>query len=257
MNRTRRPSSSTFNMLLTLPQETVNEIIAYLRSDKRALQSLSVAAKRLTDECRRYLFALVRIDSRAKLIRWCEAISPGEDGLSRYVRTLDFDTSRTSSGLWWLTGQYLRSFTQVELLKIRPLALRRRDKDLVDYLGHFSPTVRSICIQPVGQNSAILNFLALFPRLETTLIAFPFIYENLDIVDLPNLVCRGNLILEACRIATGANILSCLTRPTTCYRSIGMGLVKVDSPAPLETFFQTCGGSLESIQLINCFFGKY
>lgn len=80
-------------MLLSLPQETVNEIIAYLRSDERALQSLSVVAKRLTDECRCHLFASVHIYSRAKLIRWCEAISPGEDGLSRYVRTLNFDTS--------------------------------------------------------------------------------------------------------------------------------------------------------------------
>lgn len=256
MNRTRRPSSSTFNMLLSLPQETVNEIIAYLRSDERALQSLSVVAKRLTDECRCHLFASVHIYSRAKLIRWCEAISPGEDGLSRYVRTLNFDTSQTSSGLWWLTGQYLRSFTQVEQLKIRPLDFHEREKDLADHLSHFSPTVRSICIQPRGQYSAVLNFLALFPRLEITFLISPAVYEYRGVVDLPNLVCRGDLILKLCRIGSTGDILSCLTRPMTCYRSLGMGLVKVEASAPLERFFETCGGSLESIQLICCFFSE-
>jgi len=73
-------------------------------------------------------------------------------------------------------------------------------------------------------------------------------------VDLPNFICSGDLILKVCRIDGGENILSCLTRSTTCYRRLGLGLVKVDNPVPLERFFETCGPSLESIQFICCFF---
>lgn len=248
-------------MLLTLPQETVNEVIAHLRSDEHTLRALSVAAKRLTDECRRHLFASICIDSSWKFTRWCDAISPGEDGLSRYVRTLDLDTPITWSKGPWLPDPHavhLRSFTQVEQLKIRPLDLRGGiGKDLLNCLDPFFPTVRSISIRPTGEYSTILNFLSLFPRLETTLITSPSIYENREVIDPQNFVCRGDLILKVCRIDTRANILSCLTRPTTCCRSLSLMLVKVENLAPLERFFETCGSSLESVQLIYCFFGEY
>ena len=249
-------------MLLTLPQETVNEVIAHLHSDERALRSLSVVAKRLTEECRRYLFESIHIDSETKIDSWCHAIPPGEDGLSRYVHLLDFDT--------WLDGlqclsallrehpAHLYSFTQVEQLKICPLDLRKhKQKDLLDSLGHLPSTVRSIYIRPAGDYVGTLNFLALFPHLENTIIASPFIYQDPGVSDPPNPPRRGDLILKACRIDAGANILSCLTRPTTCYRRVGFGMVKVDNPAPLERFFETCSGSLQSVQFISCFFGEW
>jgi len=248
-------------MLLTLPQETVNDVIAHLHSDERALQSLSVVAKRLTEECRRYLFASIHIDSETKIDDWCLAIPPGEDELSRYVRLLDFDT--WSDGLWCLSTPlrehpaHLYSFTQVEQLKICPLDPRNhKAKDLLESLGHLPSTVRSIYIRPAGDYLATLNFLALFPHLETTIITSPLIYSDPGVVDPTNLLHRGDLILKVCRVDTGANILSCLTRPTTCYRRVGLGLVKVDNPTPLERFFEACSGSLESVQFISCFFGE-
>lgn len=249
-------------MLLALPQETVNEIIARLRSEKRALQSLSVVAKRLTDECRRYLFASVHIDSGARLARWCDTIAPREDGLSRHVRLLDLDTWTDGS---WCTptllrelGVHLRSFTRVEQLKICPLDLRTQGtKDLMDSLDRLTSTVRSVYIRPRGDFLDILNFLALFPHLETTLITSPLIYEDQEVTAIPNLVCRGDLILKVCRIGNDMNILSYLTRPTARYRRLGLGLVKVDNPAPMQRFFETCGGSLESIRFISCFFGEH
>ena len=255
------PSSpSTSSMLLTLPQETVNEIIAHLRSDDRALRSLSVASKRLTEECRRYLFASICIDSWQKFTRWSDAIPPGEDGLSRYVRELDLDTTVIWTKVPWLPDLhtiYLRSFTQVEQLKIRPLDLHRVVlMDMVDNLESFFPTVRLLSIRPTGDYSTILKFLALFPHLETTCITSPSIHEDREIADPQNFVCRGNLVIKACRISPHANILSCLTRPTTCYRSISLGLVKVETFAPLERFFEICGGSLESIQFVSCILGK-
>jgi len=261
-NRTGWDYPFTFNMLLTLPQETVNEVIAHLRGEERALQSLSVVAKRLTEECRRHLFASIHIDRDTKLFRWCDAIAPGEDGLSRYVRLLDFDTWPDQPLcipiLLHEHMAHLRSFTQVEHLKIRPLDLHKfSDQDRADYFGHFSSTVRSICIRPTGGHTAILNFLALFPLLETTVITSPLVWGKQEEVDLPNTVCRGDLILKVCRIDSNENILSCLTQPTTCYRRLGLGLVKVDNPAPLERFFESCGGSLESVQFICCFFGEY
>ena len=253
--------SLTFNMLLTLPQETVNEVIAHLHSDQHALQSLSAVAKRLTEECRRYLFASIHIDSETKIRRWCHTIPPGEDGLSRYVRLLDLDMwedgLRCLSALLREHPAHLYSFTQVEQLKICPLDLRKhKEKELVDFLGHLPSTVRSIYIRPGGDYSSILNFLALFPHLETTLITSPLIYHFSGFVGLPDPVRRGDLILKVCRIDTRVNILSCLTRPTTCYRMVGFGLVKVDNPAPLERFFEACSASLESVQFICCFFGE-
>jgi len=249
-------------MLLTLPQETVNEVVAHLRSEERALRSLSVVAKRLTEECRRHLFASIHVDSRTKVARWCDAIPPGEDGLSRYVRLLDLDGwsegSLSPSVLLPEHLVHLRSLTRVEHLKIRPLNFYKFSSgDLVDCFGQFSSTIRSICIRPTGDSSALLHFLAMFPLLESTLITSPVVWRKSEVVDLPDFVCRGDLILKACKIGDGENILSCLTRPTTRYRSLGLGLVKVDNPAPLERFFRVCGGSLESIQFICCFFSEY
>jgi len=247
-------------MLLTLPQETVNEVIAHLHPDERTLQSLSVVAKRLTEECRRYLFASIHIDSETKIDNWCRAILPGEDGLSRYVRLLDFDM--LSDGLWCLSAllhkhpAHLYSFTQVEQLKICPLDPRKHQGNLLESLGHLPSTVRSIYIRPAGDDLATLNFLALFPHLETTVIISPLIYRDPRVVDVPNLLHRGDLILKVCGVDTGTNALSWLTRPTTCYRRVGLGLVKVDNPAPLERFFEACSNSLESVQFISCFFGE-
>jgi hypothetical protein len=243
-------------MLLTLPQETVNEVIAHLRPEKRTLLSLSVVAKCLTEECRRHLFASIHIGSKAKLAGWCDEVPPE---LSRYVRLLDLDSYPDGSSCVPLIlrdlAVHLRSFTQVEQLNIRPLKLYKfGDEDLVDHFSHFSSTVRSVSIRPMGNYAAILKFLALFPHLETTQITSPSITWEQGALDLPNLVCRGDLILKVCRIDTGANILSCLARPTTCYRRMRLVLVKVDDAGPLERFFETCGGSLESIELICCFF---
>ena len=54
-------------MLLTLPQETLNEIVAHLRDEGRAPQSLPLVDKRLTEEFCRYLFWSIDIDSGKKL----------------------------------------------------------------------------------------------------------------------------------------------------------------------------------------------
>lgn len=249
-------------MLFTLPQETVNEVIAHLRGEERTLQSLSIVAKRFTDECRRYLFASVYIDSGTKLTRWCNVIPPGEHGLSRYVHVLDLgmwsDDSLRRPILQREHLVHLRSFTQVEHLKIRPLDLHQfSNQDLVECFGHFSSTVRSICLRPTGEGSALLNFLSLFPLLETTILTSPLVWGKPEDTNPANPVCRGNLILKVCRIDNRDDILGCLIRSTTCYRSLGLGLIKVDDPAPLQRFLEACAGSLESIQLVCCFFGEY
>jgi len=252
----------TFNMFPTLPQETFNEIIAHLRGEGRTLQSLSTVAKRFTDECRRHLFASVYIDSGTKFTRWCNAIPPGEDGLSRYVHVLNLgmwpDDSLRRPMILREHLVHLRSFTQVEHLKIRPLDLHEfSNQDLVEYFGHFSSTVRSISIRPKGNNSSILNFLALFPLLETTILTSALAWGTPDDTVPANPVCRGDLVLEVCKIDTRDDILDSLIRPTTCYRRLGLGLVEVDNPAPLERFLEACAASLESIQLVCCFFGEY
>ena len=112
-------------MLLTPPQETLNEIVAHLRDEERALQSLSLVDKRLTEECRRYLFWSIKIDSERKLQRWHDAIPPGKDGLSRYVRLLGIDLSLVRWRSLWPNLQddlaYLCSFPEVEHLSIRKL----------------------------------------------------------------------------------------------------------------------------------------
>lgn len=245
-------------MLLTLPQETLNDIVTYLHRDEHALQSLSLVDRRLTEECRSHLFSSICIDNPIKLRRWCGAISPGTDGLSKYVRFLDM-----RGGVWFTPASlqvhlvHLRSFSQLEHLGIRPLDLTQfTTQDLVNCFGPLS-TVRSICVRAEGSHWAILNFLALFPLLETTVITSPRPSGIGGNLDFPNLVCRGDLVLKVCRLGDQDNILSCVTRPTTCYRRLGLALVMVHNFAPLRLFFETCGGSLESIQFINLFIRKF
>ena len=242
-------------MLLTLPQETLNDIVAHLRGEERALQSLSLVHRRLTEECRSHLFSSVHIDSLIKLWRWCDTISPEKDGLSRYTRFLDLNLGKLLCTPASLEPHlvHLRAFSQVEHLGIRPFHLRRfPGQQLARYFGHFS-AVRSVCIKMSGDPRNILDFLSLFPLLETTVIKSPFIQEREDNLDLPDHVCHGDLVLKVCKVDDRAelNILSCFTRPTTRYRKLGLGLVMVHNFAPLEQFLQTCGGSLESVQFIS------
>ena len=224
-------------MLLTLPQETLNEIVAHLRDEERALQSLSLVDKRLTEECRRYLFWSINIDSEMKLQRWHDAIPPGKDGLSRYVRLLGIDLSLVRWRSLWLNLHddlaYLCSFTEVEYLSIRKLEFDWfSSQDLRRCFGHFS-TIRSISIQPSGYLQDIPDFLALFPLLETTVIASPNFMPVCPSVDLhfANLVCGGDLILKLAKIDSDARrfpcVLSSLTWHTTRYRRLGMGLTTV------------------------------
>lgn len=236
-------------MLLTLPQETLNNIIAHLHREERTLQSLSLVDRRLTEECRSHLFSSIRIDSVTKLWRWCNAISPGKDGLSRYVRFLDMQGY--SPATLQIHLSHLRSFSRVEHLGILPLDLTEfTGQELAHCFGHFS-TVRSICTQITGGRWHILNFLALFPLLETTVVASPIVWTSGSDLEFPDLVCRGDLVLKVCRVDDEDNLLSCVTRPTTRYRRLGLGFVVVYNFAPLERFFETCGGSLESIQFIS------
>lgn len=239
-------------MFPTLPQETLNDIVAHLRGEERALQSLSLVDRRLTEECRRHLFSSIHIDSTIKLRRWCSAISPGKDGLSRYVRFLDMKGEALCTPTFLQAHLvHLRSFSQLEHLGIRPFRLPEfTGQELARYFGHFS-TVRSICAQITGSPRATLHFLNLFPHLKTTIITSPVIWGVQGDLDFPNHVCRGDLILKVCKIGGESDFLSCVTLPTTCYRKLGFGLVKVHNFAPLERFFNTCGGSLQSVQFIN------
>ena len=184
-------------MLLTQPQETLNEIVAHLRDEERALQSLSLVDKRLTEECRRYLFWSINIDSERKLQRWHDAIPPGKDGLSRYVRLLGIDLSLVRWRSLWPNLQddlaYLCSFPEVEHLSIRKLEFDWfSSQDLRRCFSHFS-TIRSISIQPSGYLQDIPDFLAPFPLLETTAITSPNFTPVWPSVDLhfTNLVWWG------------------------------------------------------------------
>ena len=249
-------------MFLTLPQETLNEVVAHLRGEEHALQALSLVDRRLTEECRRHLFTSICFDSEAKLVRWCHAISPGKDGLSRYVRVLHVEGSSLCTPTFLRDHlANLQSFAQVEHLRITPLNLSRfTGQELKYFFGHFE-TVRSVCVRPSGSHQSLLDFLALFPLLETTVIVSPHIRGKSNGVHLPNLVCRGELVLKVCRIDCdfdeGWRSLSCLTRPGTCYRKLALGLVTVLNFAPLERFFETCGSSLESVQFINLIICEY
>ncbi|KAF9778967.1 hypothetical protein BJ322DRAFT_1173063 [Thelephora terrestris] len=242
-------------MLLTLPQETLYEIIAHLRGEERALQSLALVDRRLTEECRRLLFSSIHVDSTTKFVRLTLAISPEGDGLSRYVRLLSLEGEELCSLAFLRNHLFtLRSFTQLEHLKIRPLELtwfENGANEMAHYLGHF-PNVRSVHIQPIGSHhQTLLDFLALFPLLETTVITSPYIWPGA--LRIPNFVCRGNLVLRACKVGDVNEIFPFFTRPTTTrYRSVGFEYVSVFDFSPFEHFFGTCGSSLESIHFINC-----
>ena len=239
-------------MLLVLPQETLNGIIAHLRKEERALQSLSLVHRRLTEECRSYIFSSIHIDSTKKLHRWRDTIYPGKHGTSRYVRRLDISGEYLSTPDCLLVHLvHLRSLPQLEHLGIRPLDLTKfSGQELARCFGNF-PTVHSIHVEISGSRRSILNFLALFPLLRTAVISSQDIWGKDPSMDFPSLVCRGDLVLKACRIDSEDNFLSCVTRPTTCYRKFGIDLVVVRDFSPLEQLFETCGSSLESVHFIN------
>ena len=240
-------------MLLTLPQEILNDVVAYLRGEERALQSLSLVDRRLTEECRSHLFSSIRIDSADKLQRWCDAISPGKHGPSRYVRFLDIsgDPPLCTPDCLLVHLVHLRSFSKLESLRIRPLHLIKfPNQYLARCFGHF-PTVRSIHAEITGSPWSIFNFLALFPLLETTVISSQGVWRKDPDSDFPNLACRGDLVLTYGGID---NFLSSVTRPTTCYRRFRIGMGIVDDFSALKLFFDTCSGSLESVKFINTFF---
>lgn len=250
-------------MLLTLPQETLNEIIAHLQGEQHALQSLSLVDRRFTEECRRYLFSSIHFDCPTKFIRWFSTIPPGRDGLARYVRLLHMEGASLCSPPLLRNHRFnLRSFAQVEHLRFTSFDLSKFIGEELSYVfGHFSG-VRSICIRPFGSPQSLLKPLALFPLLETTVVTSPRIRGKPDNAYLPNLVCRGELVLKVCRIdgdhnGNDGSSISCFTRPTTCYRKLGLGLVTVLNFAPLERFFETCGSSLESVQFINLIICEY
>ena len=247
-----KSASLLLRMLLTLPQETLNDIVAHLHREERALQSLSLVHRRLTEECRRYIFSSIRIDSTEKLHRWSDTIYLGKHGMSRYVRLLDISGEFLSTPDCLLVHLvHLRSFTQLEHLGIRRLDLTKfSGQELARCFGHF-PTVHSINVEISGSRQSIHNFLALFPLLRTTVISSRDIGGEDPSTDFPGFVCRGDLVLKACTIDSKANFLSCVTRPTTCYRRFGIDLVTVYDFSPLEQFFETCGSSLESVQFTN------
>lgn len=69
----------------------------------------------------------------------------------------------------------LRAFTHVEHLRIGLLDLTEFEAQrLAHFFGHFS-TIRSIYVKPAGSQVSFINFLKLFPLLETTVVASPSI----------------------------------------------------------------------------------
>ena len=96
----------------------------------------------------------------------------------------------------------------------------------------------------------------MFPLLETAIItSLCVLWGKPDDANLPNLVCRGDLILGFCAIDDSETILPYLTWPTVRYWGLGLECMMVDKPAPLERFPEA-RGSLESIPFAKSIFGE-
>lgn len=251
------PSSLISDMFPSLPQKTLNKIISYLSEDD--LRSLSLVETRLTDECQGYLFSSpVRIDGKKKFVHWCDATSRRKDTLLRHVRVLHLRGPLCTPGFLQDHLANFRAFTHVKHLRIEPLDLTEFEaQGLAQFFGHFS-TIRSIYVQPAGSQVSFINFLKLFPLLETIVVASPSISKEQQNEELPTFVYRGNLVLRNSMMSGSKhlddteNILLCFAQPTAHPRKLVLESVTVHGFFPLERFLKTCGGSLESLQFINC-----
>ena len=168
---------------MRLPQELVEHIIDCLSGDHKTLKTCSLVATTWLARSRHHLFNSISLNNE-KATKWCSAIRPGTEGISRLVRTLAL---RQAPGHRWLGTAFLdtipdhfSSFRHVENLSVSWLVLGDfNPESLGRHFVHYGPSLRSLRLSYLSADySSLMVFLQLFPYLEDLLIHTPDLCDD-------------------------------------------------------------------------------
>ena len=170
---------------MSLPQELVDKIIdeIWISADdppsNEVIKAISLISRSWVDRSQRYLFRHITFSVVGRQFeRWCNAVAPGPNGVSRHVQSLTIQA--TGSDGWWINEDlleqvlpYFDSFRNVEVFRV-----------LNWNVDPFPPEAIARCFSPFGQGVRLLQWdpyqhmtreawahiVGLFPRVDHLLL---------------------------------------------------------------------------------------
>lgn len=249
------------DMLSDLPQELVDVVIDYLHRYRSTLRACSLTCSSWVSPSRYHLFYRLLLKDESTLVRWSESFPDHTNSPSSYVKELIFRKQPNPATLDNVL-EHFRSFTQVQNLVVVDLVVHLfRDPPIHHYFGHFSSSLRRLNLVAPAATSELLDFLCLFPHLETlimfnpvsqvspvplvTTVSPPF-SGTLMLLGFESLI-QTSFIKNLCSLPNGINFrkirLSC--EPTSQRRI-----------QDIVTILHACGRSCEDLFLSTDFKGE-
>ena len=199
---------------MNIPQELIDKIIDKIWDaddfpSHATTKAASLVSRAWVDRSQHYLFHNIRFSTfRHPFRRWCDAVSPGPNGVSRHVRSLTIQ-ARDEDGRW--IGQealerdlhFFDSFQNVQVLRVHNWNVEPFPQEvLTRCFTSFAGSVRILQWDPYGYmpRESWIHIIRLFPLVDCLLL-HPNLFPTGLLSNTPAGPTRKKLVLSGVRAA--------------------------------------------------------
>ena len=237
---------------MNLPQELIDKIIDQVWDagdpiSHAATKTASLVSRAWVNRSQRYLFHTVRL---SEVGNWCNAVTPGPNGVSRHVRSLTIEATWTAG--WFADMVTLeRALPHFEsFCNLRTLRILHWDVTLLP------PEALARCFTPFAEGIRLLHWephyhatyeacpdiVGMFPHVNCLLVS-PKLYREVQLLPTtPTGIHRKKLIFSGNRAAN--LVMRCNTR----FQEIHM---RCDSDTTLETVIAVISGHADRLEVLT------
>ena len=192
---------------MKVPQELVDKIIDRVwdtddSPSHTAIKGISLVSRSWVDRSQQHLFHDIKFSFGPSFSRWCGAVSPGPDGLSRHIRSLTIQARGT--GGRWIDQETLErglpffdSFRNVRVLRVHDWNVEPFPPEILTRcFTSFAGSIRILQWDPhveISRNSWI-HIVGLFPLVDCLLL-HPRYFPTGLLSDTPASPTRKKLVL--------------------------------------------------------------
>ena len=197
---------------MNIPQELIDKIIDRVwdvddSPSHAATKAASLISRAWVDRSQHHLFRDIQFSPLGPLpVRWCDAVSPGPNGVSRHVRSL---TIRAEVNGWWMGEEsleyglpFFNSFRNIQVLRVYYWDIEHFPPEILTRcFTSFAGSVRVLQWDPHPQISreSWTHIVGLFPLVDCLLL-YPNLFPTGLLSDTPPGPTRKKLVLSGDRV---------------------------------------------------------
>ena len=229
---------------MALPPELVDEILVYLRHDKRTLLNCSLVAKSWV-YASQILYYWDQCFTPKTYQTWRETASPTSTELLQHVRSL---TCSWFSSLYDFHADHLKLFHRLQHLTLTHI--ESIQLDIINLLSASQNTLSSLCLRYVPiYDSVLTNLIDYFPNLRELHIDQVAIQKDNSTTPSASRPLRGKLRLTCLWSRDMAVLSSCLSKLELAYDELEVTSSLNQPYLYLPAIVYGCGKALARLEL--------